>query len=249
VTFRIIVDDEPRSEAMHHALDQVMLERLDKAEMRPTLRFWYRDHPAVPMGRFQSYRDEVQEQYAASNGIEVVRRITGGGAMYVEPGNVITYSMYLPQEMVDDDIEASYRQLDAWAVDALRSIGLDVRHEPLNDIMHPDGKIGGAAQLRKSNAVLHHATLSYNLDVEEMLRVLKIGADKLSDKAVKSAEKRVAVMRDYLDMDRSAVIDAMAETFAEEYGGEEATLSEDEIVDAEKVAEEKFVSEEWTRKM
>lgn len=246
---RIIQDDASRPEAMHHALDQVLTDRLAAGEIEPTLRFWYRQTPAVPLGRFQAFADEVQVEYIEDKGIPVIRRVTGGGAMYVEPGSVVTYSMYLPRDEVSDDIEQSYADLDAWAVEALQDIGLDVTHEPLNDIMHPEGKIGGAAQLRSGDAVLHHATLSYDLDIAEMLRCLRIGKDKISDKAIKSAEKRVAVMNDYIDLSRSEVIDAMVGTFQDTYGGDHGSLSEDELREAERLREERFDTDEWNRRM
>lgn len=246
---RIIQDDANRSEAMHHAIDQVLTDRLAAGDMGPTLRFWYRETPAVPLGRFQAFADEVQVEYVDDNDIPVIRRVTGGGAMYVEPGSVVTYSMYLPREQVSDDIEQSYADLDAWAVEALQGVGLDVSHEPLNDIMHPEGKIGGAAQLRSGDAVLHHATLSYDLDIAEMLRCLRIGKDKISDKAIKSAEKRVAVMKDHIDLDRSEVIDAMVGTFQEAYGGDHDSFTDEELREAKRLRDERFETDAWNRRM
>jgi len=247
-SFRII-DEGEYSEPMHHALDEVLTRRLDEGTMQPTLRFWYRNDKAVPLGRFQAFENEVQHDYAQDNDVTIVRRITGGGAMYVEPGNVVTYSMYLPRDMVPDDIEQSYAELDSWVLDALRQAGLEVEHQPLNDIMHPDGKIGGAAQLRKTDAVLHHATLSYDLNIEEMLRVLRIGKEKLSDKAIQSAEKRVAVMRDHVDQDRTTIIGQMKDQFKDTYGGQESALTDDELAEARKLAEQKFSSDDWNRKL
>ena len=244
-----IINEGVYDEATHHALDEVLLERLDRNEMAPTLRFWYRKGPAVPLGRFQAYADEVQDEYVRERGIDVVRRITGGGAMYVEPGAVITYSMYLPRDAVPEDVERSYEQLDQWVIDALCDLDLSVYHEPLNDIAHEEGKIGGAAQLRRSNAVLHHVTMSYALDVEAMLRVLRIGKEKISDKAVKSAEKRVARIANYVDADREAVIDHLIERFRVEYGGKRGSLTDEELTAAERLAETKFRTDEWNRRL
>lgn len=244
-----IVDEGTYSEPVQQALEEVLTGRLDRGEMDPTLRIWYRDSPAVPMGRFQAYADEVAVDYVEEHGIDVVRRITGGGAMYVEPGTVITYSMYLPRSAVPDDVEESYATLDRWVIDALNDLGLDVEHEPLNDISHPDGKIGGAAQLRTGDAVLHHTTMSYDLDTEEMLRVLRIGEDKISDKAVKSAEKRVAVMRDYIDETREEVIVALIDAFQDTYGGTMGSLTDDELSAARELADEKFATDEWNKKL
>ena len=244
-----IIDEGTYSEPVQQALEEVLTDRLDRGEMDPTLRFWYRDTRGVPMGRFQAFEDEVAVDYVEEHGIDVVRRITGGGAMYVEPGNVITYSMYVPRSAVPDDIEESYATLDQWVIDALNDLGLDVEHEPLNDISHPDGKIGGAAQLRTGDAVLHHTTMSYALDTEEMLRVLRIGKDKISDKAVKSAEKRVAVMRDHIDESREEVIDALVDSFQDTYGGSMGSLTDEELSAARELADEKFATDEWNRSL
>lgn len=244
-----IVNNGERSEAMHHALDEALTERLSEGEMKPTLRFWHRKNPAIPMGRFQSYEDEVEQDYVDDRGVEVVRRITGGGAMYSEPGDIITYSIYIPREDAPGDIEDSYEELDRWAVDALNELGIDVEYKPLNDIEHEEGKVGGAAQLRKGDAVLHHTMLSYDLNTENMLKALRIGKEKVSDKAIKSAEKRVAVMSDYVDHGREEVIEKMIEKFKEKYGGEEGELTDEELEEAEKLAEEKFESDEWNQKL
>ncbi|MFT4891781.1 MAG: lipoate-protein ligase A [Halobacteriales archaeon] len=244
-----IVNEGTYSEPVQQALEEVLTDRLDRGEMDPTFRVWYRDRRAVPMGRFQAYADEVAVDYVEEHDIDVVRRITGGGAMYVEPGTVITYSMYVPRSEVPDDVEESYATLDRWVIEALQEIGLDVAHEPLNDISHPDGKIGGSAQLRTDDAVVHHTTMSYDLDTEEMLRVLRIGEDKISDKAVKSAEKRVAVMRDYVDETREEVIDALIDAFQDTYGGNPGSLTDEELSDARQLAEEKYATDGWNRKL
>lgn len=244
-----IIDEGTYSEPVQQALEEVLTDRLDRGEMEPTFRIWYRNNRGVPMGRFQAYEDEVAVDYVEEHDIDVVRRITGGGAMYVEPGNVITYSMYLPRSAVPDDVEESYATLDEWVVDALRGVGLDVEHEPLNDIAHPDGKIGGSAQLRTGDAVVHHTTMSYDLDTEEMLRVLRIGEDKISDKAVKSAEKRVAVMRDHVGKTREEVTDALIEAFQDTYGGTRGSLTDEELSAARTLAAEKFATDEWNRRL
>jgi lipoate-protein ligase A len=244
-----LLHPEPLPEPLHHALDEVLLDRVAAGESPPIFRFWERETRSVPIGRFQAFEDEVHVEYVTSNQIPVVRRITGGGAMYCEPDAVITYSMYLPRDAVADDVEESYAALDQFAVDALRSLGLDVRHEPLNDIAHPEGKIGGSAQLRAGGGVVHHTTMSYDLDTEEMLRVLRIGADKLSDKAVESAEKRVARIRDHVDADYEEVQTALLDAWTEQYGGEPDELTEREREAAEELARTKFESDEWNRSL
>lgn len=249
MSWQIIDSRKPRPEAVHHALDERLLEAVDAGTQPPTLRIWYRNQTAVPLGRFQAYADEVAVDYVEAHDIPVIRRITGGGAMFVHPGAVITYSMYLPAEQVASDIETSYRELNEWVLEALDTVGLQASHEPLNDIVHPDGKLGGAAQLRKQDAVLHHATMSYALDIEEMLRVLRIGEEKVSDKAVKSAENRVAVMTDYIDLPRDVLIQTLLDTFIDTYGGEVTTLDSAILDSAQTLAEEKFRTDAWNKQL
>jgi len=244
-----LINEEECSEAMHHAIDEVLTERMEDGEIKPTIRFWYRKNPSVPFGRFQAIEDEVELDYADENNIEVVRRVTGGGAMFAEPGNVITYSIYLPKEKVSEGIEDSYEQLDKFAVEALQELGVEARYEPLNDIEHEEGKLGGAAQLRKEDAVLHHTTISYDLDTEEMLRVLRIGKEKVSDKAVESAEQRVSRISDHVDYAREDVIEKMIEKFSEGREVETEDLSDDEVEEAKELVKEKFSDEEWNKKM
>lgn len=244
-----IIDEGEFSEAMHHALDQVITQKIQDGEMEPLIRFWYRKNPAVPFGRYQSLEDEVNQDYADVKDIEVVRRVTGGGAMYAEPGNVITYSIYLPEEKVSENIQESYEELDKWALEALKEMGVEAKYQPVNDIVHEEGKVGGAAQLRSEGAVLHHTMLSYDLDTEEMLKVLRIGEEKISDKAIKSAEQRVTSINEHVDEDREKVIQELIKSFKDRFGGEEAELDEDIISEAEDLADEKFRSEGWTRKL
>ncbi|MFW6018207.1 MAG: lipoate--protein ligase family protein [Halapricum sp.] len=244
-----VIDSGTYREVVQQALERVLVDRLAAGEIEPTLRFWYRESPAVPLGRFQAYADEVATDYVDEHDVDVVRRITGGGAMYVEPGSVITYSLYLPREAVSGDVEASYAELDQFTIDALRGLGLDVRHEPLNDIAHPEGKVGGAAQLRTDDAVLHHTTMSYELDIAEMLRVLRIGEEKVSDKAITSAEKRVARISDHVDASRGEVVDAMIDTAADRYDVTEGDLSDEVLADARELADEQFDTDEWNKQL
>ena len=146
----------------------------------------------------------------------MVRRCTGGGAMFIEPGNTITYSLYAPFDFTQGiSIEESYRLCDFWLVRALKELGLDVRFAGLNDIATQYGKLGGAAQRRFTpveggpGAILHHVTLAYDIDAEKMGRVLNTSREKMSDKAVKSAVKRVDPMRSQTGMSREDVVERL----------------------------------------
>lgn len=208
-----IVHDTPRSPQEQMNVDAAWAREVAEGTREPTLRIWEWAAPAVVIGRFQSLEDEVNVRTAHSEGFQIVRRCTGGGAMFIEPGNTITYSLYAPLDFAHGmSIEESYKLCDHWLVEALRGLGLDVRFAGINDIATQHGKLGGAAQRRFApvnggpGAILHHVTLAYDIDAEKMTRVLNVSREKMSDKAVKSAVKRVDPMRSQTGMSRDEVV-------------------------------------------
>jgi lipoate-protein ligase A len=140
----------------------------------------------------------------------------------------------------------SYAYLDDWVLVALRSLGIEATYQPLNDIASPAGKIGGAAQKRLADgAVLHHVTMSYDIDAEKMVQVLRIGREKLSDKGTKSAQKRVDPLRSQTGMPREAIIERMVETFRSLHGLHDDEITPEEYARAEQLVAEKFSTDEW----
>lgn len=263
---------QPFEPAMQMAVDEVIAERTRKGEMPALIRFWEWASPAVIIGLFQSLSAEVNMQAARERGITVVRRITGGGAMFVEPGNTITYSLTVPRDFIEGlNSEDAYRLCEAWAIGALRSVGIKAAHAPLNDVVSPAGKIGGAAQRRypKSEAgavlargvaagtgasgavlpgaVLHHTTMAYDIDAVAMTQVLRPHQEKLAAHAVKSAAKRVDPMKSQSGMSRREIMEAMAR-YAHEFvpGLRSYQLPEDVLKEARELAQSKYSNPEWT---
>lgn len=233
------------------ALDEVLTEEVGSGRRNPTLRFWDWEEPSVVIGSFQSVRNEVDPEGVARHGITVVRRISGGGGMFMEAGNCITYSLYLPQTLVDGiSFADSYAFLDAWVMAALEKLGITAFYVPLNDIATDQGKIGGAAQKRLANGgMLHHVTMSYDIDADKMVDVLRIGKEKLSDKGTRSAKKRVDPLRRQTGLARSAILHAMQEVFTERYGAVESRLTEAELDEARKRVDSKFGTEDWLNRV
>lgn len=268
---------QPFEPAMQMAVDEVIAERTRKGEMPALIRFWEWASPAVIIGLFQSLSAEVNMQAARERGITVVRRITGGGAMFVEPGNTITYSLTVPRDFIEGlNSEDAYRLCEAWAIGALRSVGIKAAHAPLNDVVSPAGKIGGAAQRRypKSEAgavlargvaagagasgavlpgtelpgaVLHHTTMAYDIDAVAMTQVLRPHQEKLAAHAVKSAAKRVDPMKSQSGMSRREIMEAMAR-YAHEFvpALRSYQLPEDVLKEARELAQSKYSNPQWT---
>ena len=236
---------------MHVALDEVLPHEVAAGRRRPFLRIWEWDSPLVVIGSYQSVRNEVDPEGAERHGIGVVRRITGGGAMFMEPGNCITYSLVVPTSLVEGlSFEQSYAYLDDWVMGALAEVGIRARYVPLNDIASEQGKIGGAAQRRfAEGVVLHHVTMSYDIDAAKMGEVLRTGKEKLSDKGTASAVKRVDPMRSQSGMGRDAIIESFLAHFRSRYTTHEGEYTEAELAQARELVDTKFSTEEWTRRV
>nr|WP_281373165.1 biotin/lipoate A/B protein ligase family protein [Kineococcus aurantiacus] len=229
------------------ALDEVLTREVSRGRRGPTLRVWEWASPAVVLGSFQSLANEVDGAAADRLGVQVVRRVSGGGAMFVEPGNTITYSVYAPGSLVEGlSFTESYAFLDDWVLVALGDLGIKAWYQPINDIATDQGKIAGAAQKRLADGtVLHHVTMSYDIDAAKMLQVLRIGREKLSGKGLASAAKRVDPLRRQTGLPREEVIDSMVATFRRQYGLTASELTQAELSAADELVRTKFATPEW----
>lgn len=234
--------------AQHVALDQVIADDVRAGRRNPTFRIWEWHDPAVVIGSFQSVRNEVDPVQAARYGFGVVRRISGGGAMYMPPGCCITYSLTVPGALTEGlSFEQSYAFLDAWVLDALAEAGVRARYVPLNDIASDKGKIGGAAQRRFADGtVLHHVTSSYAMDMDVLSKVLRLGRERISDKGTASAVKWVDPMSSQTKLTREQVMQRFLASFRRRYRCVDAAYSDDQLARAQELVASKFGTDEWT---
>ncbi len=241
-----IIPESLETPPMNMALDESLTLRVGRGDRSATLRIWGWSRTCIVLGRFQSVKNEVDEIAAAENDVSLVRRISGGGAMFIEPEGAITYSIFAPDPIVKGlSFAESYAFFDSWVIESLRELGVDAWYAPLNDIASAGGKIGGAAQARRGGAVLHHATIACELDTEQMARVLRIGREKLSDKGIASAAKRVSPLRQQTDLPRDTIIARLVATFADRYGLTPDTVHPDEEAEAARRVTEQFGTREW----
>ena len=212
---------------------------------------WEWDAPLVVIGSFQSVRNEIDDEALARHGMMVVRRVSGGGAMFMEAGNCITYSLVVPKALVEGlSFERSYSFLDEWVMQALKEVGIEARYVPLNDIASDKGKIGGAAQKRFANGTMvHHVTMAYDIDADKMLDVLRISREKMSDKGTKSSNKRVDPMRSQTGLPRDEIIARFMASFAATHATRPGSYTDAELEAARELMETKFLTEAWTHRV
>lgn len=234
---------EPRHQ---NAMDEVLLDEMAAGRRGPHIRFWNWTSNAVIIGRFQSVKNEINEDVAEELGVTISRRMTGGGAMLIEPQNAITYTIAAPESLVAGmSFAESYQFFDSWVLGALKELGVDAWYQPLNDITSTGGKIGGAAQARKKGIALHHTTCAYAMTPGILTRILRIGKEKLSDKGVTSADKRVGPLRDQTELDRDVIINHLIGYFRQQYGLKEDRFRPDELQRLETLVTEKYDTPQW----
>ena len=147
----------------------------------------WQNSPTVVIGKNQNAYAEVDLKYAESNGIKVARRITGGGAVYHDLGNV-NYSYISSTDKVSSlDFETPSRAIIA----ALADMGLSASLGGRNDILIGNKKISGNAQYTSNGRILHHGTLLFDTDTKHMERVLRVDKEKLTSHGVSSHKSRV----------------------------------------------------------
>lgn len=241
---------EPLSSLEQMALDRVLLNQVAKGLRPPTLRIWQWSNPTIVLGIFQSVKNETCADACLAHGIEVVRRASGGGAMFCEPGNTITYSIYAPESLVADmDFKESYAFFDKWVVDTLKRLGVPCFYRPVNDIATDRGKIAGAAQARHANAVLHHTSMAYRMDNDHMVKVLRMNKAVISERGTKSAKKLVDPVNNYTGLSLDDVVAEMIKTFGERCSLVQGELTADERRTMQALVEERFATDKWLYKV
>jgi lipoate-protein ligase A len=233
------------------ALDEAILRLNAEGNSPNTLRFWRWQPSAVSLGYFQSVDREVDLSVAKKYGVDVVRRITGGGAVFHDYGGELTYSVVCKQSDVPSDIIESYRIICGGLVKGFERLGLSAEFKPVNDVVVNGKKISGNAQTRRFGSVLQHGTILIDPNIRLMFELLKVSPEKISDKFISSVYERVTSITRELGRKPSfeEVRDAMRFGFEASFGVkfEYGQLTQEEINLAEELRE-KYASKEWLNK-
>jgi lipoate---protein ligase len=235
---------------MHMAVDEALLEEVIAGRRGPTMRLWEWTERALVIGSHQSVANEVDLAAAQQHGFTVTRRMSGGGTMLCERDRTITYSLYLPESMVAGvSFRKSYALLDAWAVEAFNELGVPASYREINDIISPQGKIGGAAQARRRGHVLHHTTIAHTMDVELMPRIIRIGRGNLAERGVRSAEKTVSPLSLFTKLPCREVSIRLQSYFAREFRSTVSSLTAREVATARSLVASKYATDAWISRL
>jgi lipoate-protein ligase A len=223
--------------ALNMAIDEALIENIGDA---PILRLYGWRPEAVSIGYFQSIKEEVDLEKCSKIGVDVVRRLTGGGAVLHELE--LTYSFITKQ--YPQNIMESYRWICEAIVGSINRLGFDASFVPLNDIVVKGRKVSGSAQTRRKGVLLQHGTILLGVDVDKMFCILKVPSEKLKDKIIKEVKGRVTSLAGTTFGEMAS---SLKTSFATKFDAKllADTMRPEEISRARWLAERKYSSREW----
>ena len=238
------------------AIDEAILNARLRNEVPNTLRFYRWNPSAVSIGKNQSISAEANIEECNKADIDIVRRITGGGAVYHDYKGEITYSIIVKQEKdIPFETDLSYIKLCKGIIIALSKIGLNAYHGKHHcpSIFIDKRKISGNAQSRRGGIILQHGTILSDYDPELMYTYLRVREGIKKEKVVHSVYQKVTTIKNELDTAinydefEKILIESFEEAFKTKFKIEELTNSEKDEV--KRLKKEKFMKKEWNFKI
>ncbi|MFD1863306.1 lipoate--protein ligase [Planococcus chinensis] len=224
------------------AIEEYLLKNMD-VEKDPFLLF-YINEPSIIIGKNQNTAEEINTDYVDSNGIHVVRRLSGGGAVYHDHGN-LNYSFIT---IDDGNSFRNFRKFTEPVVQALQSLGVNAELSGRNDLMAEGRKISGNAQFSTRGRMYSHGTLLFDTEVEAVVSALKVSKEKIESKGIKSIRSRVANISEFLENPmsvtefRSAILHSI-------FDGEENVryyeLTEQDWAGIHEISKERYGNWDW----
>jgi len=240
---------------MNMAIDEAIFHARINGLVPDTLRFYRWSPSAVSVGRFQRIEEQVFVENCNKLGVDVVRRITGGGTVYHDETGEITYSVVARKtELGTEDVALVYKKICGGLIEAVKLLGVEARFSPGDvrqcpNITINEKKISGSAQSHRGGVVLQHGTLLVDVDLHRMFNVLRVPWAKSVSEVVCVAERKITSLKNELrrDVSLQEVYAALIEGFRKALNVEfvEGKLTPYEANLSQKLFTEKFSKQEW----
>ncbi len=237
----IFIDNEGiQDPTINLAIEEYILKHLDPEE---TYLLFYINDPSIIIGKNQNTIEEINTNYVDDQHLYVVRRLSGGGAVYHDRGN-LCFS-FITQD--DGNSFHNFKKFTEPVVQALNKLGVEAELSGRNDLLLDGKKISGNAQFSTRGRMFSHGTLLFDTDVEAVVHALNVKMEKIESKGIKSIRNRVTNIRDHLDVDMS--IEAFREKILEAiYDGqpiERYELTEGDWEKIHEISKERYKNWEW----
>ena len=249
-TWRLL-DTGRRTAAENMCLDEAILEARAKGIVPNTLRFLQFSPHCALVGFHQSVDQEIREAYCRQKGIDINRRITGGGAIYFGE-DTLGWELIAGKDVASRDIFSLYRTLCDAAIDGLHTLGIEASFRPVNDIEVDGRKISGTGGTEANEAFLFQGTLLIDLNIRTMLRALRVPTEKLKDKEIDSLKERMTCLKWELgeippiEVVKEAIAGGFSKSFNAGFVPGRLTTWEKDYVEGHL---KKFQSDDWTYKV
>lgn len=239
----IYIENENKDPAYNLALEEFVFS--EKAFDEPVLMLW-QNEPSVIIGRYQNTIEEINYDFIRDRKIHVIRRNTGGGAVYHDLGN-LNYSFVIPRA---EKMTIDFDTFTAPVIKALRSVGVDAVKSGRNDILAGGRKFSGNAQHISRGRLLHHGTLMFDVNMEDVANALKVKPGKFRSKATKSVRSRVTNLKPLIDssLGIETAVDfkkLLLDHFREEEDLRTVALSTEQREKIQKLRAEKYMTDSW----
>ena len=214
--------------AFNLAAEEYVFERLPRDSMYVML--WQNDN-AIIVGKHQNTLAQINEAYVREHGIKVVRRLSGGGAVYHDMGN-LNYTI-----IADGDGELNFGRFCSIVLDALARVGVKGELNGRNDMTINGKKFSGNAQYAKQGRVMHHGTILFDSDSSVLAGALQVDEAKIKAKGVKSVRSRVTNVRPHLpkDMTLQQFRKVLLGSILTQFPGEEYVFTPEDVREIEKL--------------
>lgn len=225
------------------AIEEYILKNLDINE---SYLLFYINEPSIIIGRNQNTIEEINTEYVEANGVKVVRRMSGGGAVYHDLGN-LNYSFITKDE--GNSIQDNFKKFTKPVIDALRKLGANADLMGRNDIEIDGRKVSGTAQYATGGRMYTHGTLMLNSNLDNVGKALKPKKEKIESKGVKSVRARVGNISEFINEPmtveefRQFILKSVFESQGLEV--QEYVLTDDDWKKIEELSKNKYQTWEW----
>lgn len=238
---KFIFNPDIRDPKLNLAVEEYILKHLNVDHEDYFL--FYINGPSIIVGKNQNTSEEVNLKYVEENGIDVVRRLSGGGAVYHDEGN-LNFSFITKD---DGNSFNNYKKFTQPIVDALRNLGVEAELTGRNDIQVGERKISGNAQFTTRGRMFSHGTLMFNSNIEEVVNSLNVSEEKMRSKGIKSVRSRVANITEFLEheMEMEQFVEALLHSIYDGEQPERYVLRDEDWEIVHDISKERYANWDW----